>query len=690
MNGRMVRLAGLSLGTLSAGVLISTLVGQAGVAQDCSNFWVNPQTGARECQDCSNFWVNPQTGAHECLDGLSSPSRSGPTLSRQELNNAALRTISQRSGRPVGDLEIANSTSVEATNVRDFKVIDLQGNLYGVALSASGQEVSPESLEAAILARASEPANKIHPTLASQLAQASSSQGIRSIVWFRGPETAPQRPTNQSERMSAEQLTTVQRQAASARAAAVAPFVQRGLSQVRGVGATRVSANQYDPVVYATLTPAQIRQLAQSPDVLEISEDSVNTPAGDIARQVVQAHVVHSRGITGSNVPVGVIEVGGRINTSNPFLSGVVQDTASVCSTADNHASGVVGIIRSRKTTAPSLLGMAYNSTVRVGGSCEGFDSQLFSRSTAAVNWGARALNLSFGGDSNRRLDGADRFYDSMIRTRRATVVAAAGNSGMENGNVGSPGLGYNVLTVGAFNDRNTVTTGDDVMAPYSSFRNPISTSNDRIKPEVVAPGTNIISTRNASPWTGNIGSGTSYAAPMVTGIAALLMQRNATFRSWPEATKAVIMATAVQNLEGAARLSDRDGAGGVNAERADNVARRVSGVGNWGAVSYTCAAPTTLTGTSPSFVARRRYRGVIVWSVDPNWSGYATRPNADLDLVIRQPNGTVVARSISYDNAYEIVDFVAPVSGTYRVQIIKHRCSSSPRYLGWAWHRVN
>jgi len=287
-------------------------------------------------------------------------------------------------------------------------------------------------------------------------------------------------------------------------------------------------------------------------------------------------------------------------------------------------------------------------------------------------------------------VDSDDWFYDYMVRELRVTIVKSAGNRGTGNGNVTSPGLGYNVLTVGAFDDRNTVATGDDVMAPYSSFRNPISTSNDRIKPEVVAPGTNIISTTNASPWTGNISSGTSYAAPVVTGIAALLMQRNAAFRFSPEAIKAVIMATAVQNLEGAARLSDRDGAGGVNAERADNVARRVSGVGDWGAVSYTCSTPSPLVGTSPSFVAGRRYRGVIVWSVDPNWSGYPNRPNADLDLVIRQPNGTVVARSLSFDNAYEIVDFTAPVSGTYRAQIIKHRCSSSPQYLGWAWHRVN
>ena len=69
--------------------------------------------------------------------------------------------------------------------------------------------------------------------------------------------------------------------------------------------------------------------------------------------------------------------------------------------------------------------------------------------------------------------------------------------------NVGwnSEGLAYNIITVGAFDDRNTI--------------------RNREKPEVTAPGSNIMSTTTASPWYGNIGSGTSYAAPMVTGVAA-------------------------------------------------------------------------------------------------------------------------------------------------------------------------
>lgn len=41
----------LSLGTVAASVLVTTLMDRTGVAQECSNFWVNPETGVQECLD---------------------------------------------------------------------------------------------------------------------------------------------------------------------------------------------------------------------------------------------------------------------------------------------------------------------------------------------------------------------------------------------------------------------------------------------------------------------------------------------------------------------------------------------------------------------------------------------------------------------------------------------------------------
>jgi hypothetical protein len=383
---------------------------------------------------------------------------------------------------------------------------------------------------------------------------------------------------------------------------------------------------------------------------------------------------------------VAQIEVGGRIATSNPYLAGVIQDTTYSC--AHWHATSVAGIIRSTHSTH---RGIAPATTLWAGGSCSGNLSQLQNRSTAAANWGAQALNLSWGYD-NRTPDGNAKFYDDMVINRARTVEVAAGNTGQAgceqgtNGNVWNPGTAYNVITVGNFDDKNSVGWSGDVMAPCSSWRDPISLNGDREKPEVAAPGTNIAGTLTASPWIGGNVNGTSFAAPMVTGGAALLFQRNSALASWPESVKAILMATAVHNIEGVTRLSEKDGAGGVVLDYADDVARGVNG--SWGGRGYSCSTASPLNLATMSISAGQRGRVAIAWDNDPNYSGYAQRPGADLDLVVLNSAGSVVASSSSFDNTYEIVEFWPSASGNYTLRVNRYRCDYSPRYLGWAWFR--
>jgi hypothetical protein len=226
----------------------------------------------------------------------------------------------------------------------------------------------------------------------------------------------------------------------------------------------------------------------------------------------------------------------------------------------------------------------------------------------------------------------------------------------------------------------------DDTMASYSSWRDPSSVHNDREKPEVAAPGSEIQSTTNSSPWIGSVGSGTSYAAPVVTGISALLMERAPALAVWPEGVKAILMATAVHNIEGVSALSEWDGAGGVAADLADNVARRVPGLlgGDWGGQSYSCSAATTTNLVTMALTAGAQTRATVTWDTDPNYSAYHLQPGADLDIQIQGPNGYVTG-SYSWDNGYETVEFVPAVAGNYTLQVNKFRCSYNPQWLGWA-----
>lgn len=170
----------------------------------------------------------------------------------------------------------------------------------------------------------------------------------------------------------------------------------------------------------------------------------------------------------------------------------------------------------------------------------------------------------------------------------------------------------------------------------------------------------------------------------MVTGVAALLIQRHRSLADFPESLKAILMTTAVHNIEGDTRLSQYDGAGGIVADRADEVARGIGG--KWAAKAYLCSRPPELdVGQEIPLTTGKRFRATLVWSSNPTYANYSDQPSADLDLQVVNSLGLVVASSDSYDNTYEIVEFTPLLADNYKLRVRKSRCNVDPRYIGWA-----
>ncbi len=204
----------------------------------------------------------------------------------------------------------------------------------------------------------------------------------------------------------------------------------------------------------------------------------------------------------------------------------------------------------------------------------------------AALQWvavhgddlGVRVLNLSFGTDSVQTYR-QDPLNHAVQRVWKAgiLVVVAAGNRGPSEASIAKPGDSPHALTVGAAYLHGTVATEDDEVAEFSS-RGP--TPDGFPKPDLVAPGTTIVSTRARGTTIDELrpaarvgehyfkGTGTSQAAAIVSGVAALMFDVEPSLD--PDTVKAILMGTTDPSLAGA----KGGGTGLVNAAAAVRAAR--------------------------------------------------------------------------------------------------------------------
>ena len=205
-----------------------------------------------------------------------------------------------------------------------------------------------------------------------------------------------------------------------------------------------------------------------------------------------------------------------------------------------------------------------------------------------AATYNIRVVNMSVGARIRESywtdpLTLAAKRAVKAVTNKGIVVVAAAGNMGknaqghLQWGGITAPANAPWVLTVGASSTMGTNTRNDDTMAAFSSSGP--SYVDFEAKPDLVAPGTGTISlavpgslfyaTKAQYLLAGKAGfgvkpylslSGTSMAAPVVTGTVALMLQANPTLT--PNLVKALLQYTA-QVYPGYSPL--RQGAGFLN-----------------------------------------------------------------------------------------------------------------------------
>lgn len=302
--------------------------------------------------------------------------------------------------------------------------------------------------------------------------------------------------------------------------------------------------------------------------------------------------------INGAGVKIAILDTG--IDSTHPDLQGKIileQCFTGEGKTTDGFGHGThcasiaagTGIASGYTYVGVAPAAVLLNGKVLTDGGW-GYDSWIISGIEWAVEQGAQVLSMSFGGGSNG--DGTDPISMTVdwVTDQGAVCVVAAGNDGDWGiQTLGSPAVSRKAITVGA-------TTKDDYIASFSS-QGP--TLDYRLKPDVCAPGVDIVAARASGTTMGDPindyytrASGTSMATPHVAGAAALILQAH------PDWTPVMVKSALMGNAKVLPNEHHwRQGAGRIDLPDAVNATLLVTEPSaSFGVMNYTRIATATFT----------------------------------------------------------------------------------------------
>src|SRR3954464_231450 len=270
----------------------------------------------------------------------------------------------------------------------------------------------------------------------------------------------------------------------------------------------RINDRRSVPVVIRSLQ-SDARVLGAQPNYLYATQQGVAAPAAADPAQysLAKLHLTEAHALAkGERVLVAVVDT--PIDATHPDLAGVIEASFDATGAADKphaHGTRIASVIPAHgKLTgaAPGvriLAAHAFSSAASTGTSLN---------ILKGLDWAGKAkaniVNMSFAGPADAEL----HEMLTALRANGAGLVAAVGNAGPKSAPL-YPAADPTVIAVSA-------TDMDD---------KPFAQANRGTHIAVVAPGVSILA---AAPDGGyQMPSGTSFAAAQISGIAALLLERN-------------------------------------------------------------------------------------------------------------------------------------------------------------------
>jgi hypothetical protein len=563
-----------------------------------------------------------------------------------------------------------------------------------LAFDQSGRPIDADRIFQRLLTTRVRKFGKLHETLHARLEKSGPRTRVPVALWLRSEEAlAIGEKKARGETKSPSRQSQAQHKAITRASTAFAARLAERYPELQ--------PDPLAPVVYAELTPAEIEAISKDKEVVGAflhEREGIDDLSNSIA--IANSDDVHSLGFKAAGVKVAIWE-NSPDDTTNLSIAARFKSSGFTTSQHARHTHGIMKNIEANKPHghAPSCALHSANS------------KDLYALRWAAQDKGCTVISQSFHRSSEP--GSATMSYDDIykdwlaLRWPYPTICQAAGNffAGDSDG-IDPPSSefvnhkGYNGLTVGNHDDTASAMSGDSV------FRNPSSTHGDRELPEIAANGTSVTTV-------GLTMSGTSMASPAAAGCAALIQNVDATLKSWPEGCRAILLAGAKRNVSNntwwqdvLASVDASDGTGAVDALEATNIAKQrrsqnASGTGRgWdvGTLRSSDIGSNRRTTFSyfvtlgRSFFSPRKVKVALAWDskiTTLNILGIELLLGStlaiDLDLQIFDSRGVQVGYSGSWDNSYEIAEFVGNPGETYTIKI-RRWSGTEDVWYGIAW----
>ncbi|NWQ41923.1 S8 family serine peptidase [Bacillus sp. EB106-08-02-XG196] len=268
-------------------------------------------------------------------------------------------------------------------------------------------------------------------------------------------------------------------------------------------------------VLTAYIPVDKIEEIKQNPEISTIEKDArirATSQVVDWGNEKIRTPIAWQASFTGKGQKIAILDSG--VSTSHEDLK-ITDGVAFVPYTTsyddDNghgtHVAGIIGAANNTKGTVGVAPDASLYAVKVLDNNGEGYVSDIIAGIDWAVQNDIDIINLSIGSDtpSNMLKDVLDMAYSKGI-----LIVASAGNTGYEpyHSTVGYPAAYDSVIAVGAIDQSNK-------WADFSSVGPTV---------EVTSPGVDILSTylNNSTKRL----TGTSMAAPFVSGLLALLKEQ--------------------------------------------------------------------------------------------------------------------------------------------------------------------